>query len=133
MDKKVVVMSAEDVAAMRKAHKDAEAAYFDAKVAALKFAAKEMKETGKFYTVQQVAQMTGLTPGEIAAQFSDNYGCKAAFASGLCRDKVVNDWRHTERRYVEVLPTGEINPEHIITVKRREHIIKVLPKDFDRR
>lgn len=133
MDKKVVVMSAEDVAAMRKAHRDAEAAYFNAKVAALEFAGKEMKETGKEYTVQQIAQMTGLTPGEIAAQFSKNYDCKAAFVSGLYRNKVVNNWRYTERRYVEVLPTGEINPEHTITVKRREHTIKLLPKDFDRR
>lgn len=133
MDKKVVVMSAEDVAAMRKAHKDAEAAYFDAKVAALEFAAKEMKETGKFYTVQQVAQMTGLTPGEIAAQFSNNYGCKAAYVSGLLRNRIVNDWCRTVHRYAEVLPTGEINPEHTISISRREHILKVLPKDFDRR
>lgn len=34
----VVVMSSADVAAMRNAHKEAEAAYFQAKVGALRFA-----------------------------------------------------------------------------------------------
>lgn len=38
---KVVVMGANDVAAMRKAHKEAEAAYFEAKVGALEFVAQE--------------------------------------------------------------------------------------------
>ena len=45
MNTTVVVMSPTDVAAMRKAHKEAEAAYFDAKVGALEFAVSEMETT----------------------------------------------------------------------------------------
>lgn len=47
MNNTVIVMSADDVAAMRKAHKEAEAAYFKAKVGALEFAADEMKASGE--------------------------------------------------------------------------------------
>lgn len=46
---KVVVMGPADVAAMRKAHKEAEAAYYQAKVGALEFVAQEMKTTGAYY------------------------------------------------------------------------------------
>ena len=71
MEKKVVVMSGADVAAMRKAHKEAEAAYFDAKVGALEFAVEEMKSTGKEYTLHEVTAMTGLTPMEVVVRLSE--------------------------------------------------------------
>ena len=47
MNKTVVVMSNADVAAMRNAHKEAEAAYFQAKVGALQFAVSEMESTNR--------------------------------------------------------------------------------------
>lgn len=76
MNNTVIVMSADDVAAMRKAHKEAEAAYFKAKVGALGFAADEMKASGEWYSAAELASMTGLTSGEIAAQLG--YGsCRA--------------------------------------------------------
>lgn len=58
----VVVMSANDVAAMRNAHKEAEAAYFEAKVGALRFATNEMEKTNEEYTLHQLTAMTGLSP-----------------------------------------------------------------------
>ena len=76
MEKKVVVMGAQDVAAMRKAHKEAETAYFNAKVGALEFAVDEMKATGKEYTLHELTSMTGLSPMEVVVQF--NGGCRAA-------------------------------------------------------
>lgn len=76
MEKKVVVMSGADVAAMRQAHKEAEAAYFNAKVGALEFVVDEMKSTGKEYTLHELTAMTGLSPMEVVVQM--NGGCRAA-------------------------------------------------------
>jgi hypothetical protein len=128
MEKKVVVMSGADVAAMRKAHKDAETAYFKAKVGALEFAVEEMTTTGKEYSVGEIAGMTGLTPGEVVAQFGiTGIRCRAATEAGLNRSAVSTWHRHSERQFVEVLPNGEINPNHIINIARRETVIKVTP------
>ena len=65
---KVVVMCAEDVAAMRKAQKEAENAYYQAKVGALEFVADQMKTAGEWYSAAELASMTGLTSDEIARQ-----------------------------------------------------------------
>ena len=125
MEKKVVVMSGADVAAMRKAHREAEAAYFQAKVGALEFAVEEMKSTGKEYTLHQVTAMTGLTPMEVVVQF--NGGCKAAQQAGVYRENLRFGIATTERKFVEVMDNGEINPDSVMTVTRRERYYKILP------
>ena len=125
MEKKVVVMSGADVAAMRKAHKEAEAAYFDAKVGALEFAVDEMKATGKEYTLHEVSAMTGLTPLEVVVQF--NGGCRAAQRAGVYRENLRSAVAITERKFVEVMPNGSVNPESIMTVTRRERVYKITP------
>ena len=134
MEKKVVVMSGADVAAMRKAHKDAETAYFKAKVGAVEFAVDEMKSTGREYSVNEIATMTGLSHGEVVAQFGvTGMHCRAAGEAGVYRSGISHWTRHTERQFVEVLPNGEINPNNIINVARRETVIKVQPRGEYRR
>lgn len=129
MEKKVVVMSGADVAEMRKAHKEAEKAYYQAKVGALEFIAEEMRSTNKEYTIYEIAHMTGLTPGEIVAQFNlTNIDCKAAREAGLRRNEVQSERRYSERQFVEVLPTGEINPNNVMTVRRSETVLRIPPR-----
>jgi glycerol-3-phosphate responsive antiterminator len=125
MEKKVVVMSGADVAAMRKAHKEAEAAYFDAKVGALEFAVEEMKSTGKEYTLHEVTAMTGLTPMEVVVQF--NGGCRAAQKAGVYHQNMRSGVTTTERKFVEVMSDGSVNPESIMTITRRERYYKIVP------
>lgn len=113
---KVIVMSAQDVAAMRKARKEAEAAYHQAKVGALEFMAEEMKQTGEEYTAAELSTMSGLSVGEITQQLS-GHGYDRIRA-GICR---VNCRKaYTEERYVRVLPNGEINPNQTVTIRRRK-------------
>lgn len=119
MEKKVVVMGAQDVAAMRKAHKEAEAAYFQAKVGALEFALQEMDEhAGQEYALHELTAMTGLTSMEVTAQLS--WGCQAAREAGICGKNVRRSTRTTERKFVEVMEDGAINPESVLTVTRQE-------------
>jgi hypothetical protein len=119
---KVVVMSANDVAAMRKAHKEAEAAYYQAKVGALEFVAQEMRRTGDEYTAAELAHMTGLSSGEIAAQLGCVY-TKASDEAGI--RNVRTSVRHLENRYVRILPNGDIDPNSILTVVRRQTVYKM--------
>ena len=119
---KVVVMSANDVAAMRKAHKEAEAAYYQAKVGALEFVAQEMRRTGEEYTAAELSHMTGLSSGEIATQLGCMY-TKASNEAGM--RNVRSSVRHTENQYVRVLPNGEIEPSSVITVVRRQTVYKM--------
>ena len=126
---KVVVMSANDVAAMRKAHKEAEAAYYQAKVGALEFVAQEMRRTGDEYTAAELAHMTGLSSGEIAAQLGYHY-TRASQEAGIGR--VNTGIRHTENRYVRVLPNGEIDPESVITIVRKQ-VVYQMPCETKRR
>ena len=133
MEKKVVVMSGADVAAMRKAHRDAEAAYFQAKVGALEFAVEEMKSTGKEYTLHEIAAMTGLTPMEVAVQLNPVFGCKAATEADVCSEHLRSSVKFTERKFVEVMDNGEINPDNVMTVTRRERCYKIVPNDGRRR
>lgn len=123
MEKKVVVMSSADVAAMRQAHKEAETAYFNAKVGALEFAVSEMKSTGKEYTLHELSAMTGLSPMEITVQLKG--GCRAARHAGVYNDYVFHGHRRTERKFVEVMPNGEINPSSVKTVSQIESIYKM--------
>lgn len=122
MNNTVVVMSADDVAAMRKAHKEAEAAYFEAKVGALEFVAQEMTRTGGEYTATELAHMSGLSSNEIARQLSGVYA-RASSKAGITN--VRTDVRHTENKYVRILPSGEIDPSSVITVVRRQTVYKM--------
>ena len=119
MEKKtVVVMSGADVAAMRNAHKEAEAAYFQAKVGALQFAVNEMETTHEEYTLHELCALTGLTPIEITVQM--NGGCRAASDAGVYQKRIRHGCRVTERKFVEVMPSGELNPQSVMTVQKRE-------------
>ena len=122
MNNTVVVMSADDVAAMRKAHKEAEAAYFEAKVGALEFVAQEMTRTGGEYTATELAHMAGLSSNEIARQLGGVYA-KASDKAGI--RNVRTGVRHTENKYVRILPSGEIDPSSVITVVRRQTVYKI--------
>jgi hypothetical protein len=121
---KVVVMSANDVAAMRKAHKEAEAAYFQAKVGALEFVAQEMRRTGEEYTAAELAHMTGLSSGEIAAQLGYMY-TKASEEAGIRADDVRTDIRYLENHYVRILPNGDIDPNSVLTIVRKQTVYKM--------
>ena len=123
---KVVVMSADDVAAMRKAHKEAEAAYYQAKVGALGFAADEMKASGEWYSAAELASMTGLTSGEIAAQLGTNF-CRARQEAGIQYGQVQTSIRHNELKFVRLMQDGSIDPNQIITVVRKQAVYKMRP------
>lgn len=129
---KVVVMSANDVAAMRKAHKEAEAAYFQAKVGALEFVAQEMRRTGDEYTAAELSHMTGLSSGEIAAQLGCMY-TRASQEAGIRSGEVRTGVRHLENRYVRILPSGEIDPNSILTVVRKQVVYKMPAEKQGRR
>ena len=129
---KVVVMSANDVAAMRKAHKEAEAAYFQAKVGALEFVAQEMRRTGDEYTAAELSHMTGLSSGEIAAQLGCLY-TRASQEAGIRSGEVRTGVRHLENRYVRILPSGEIDPNSILTVVRKQVVYKMPAEKQGRR
>lgn len=124
---KVVVMSAQDVAAMRKAHKEAEAAYYQAKVGALEFVAEEMKQTGGEYSAAELSAMCGLTPGEIAAQLGEGAYCRAAQEAGVL-GKVSSRWQRNEMQFVRIMPNGEIDPNQVMTVYRRQVVYKMRPE-----
>ena len=126
----VVVMSGADVAAMRNAHKEAEAAYFQAKVGALRFAVDEMENTHEEYTLHQLCALTGLTPMEVTVQM--NGGCRAASEAGVYGKPVRQGRRMTERKFVEILPSGELNPQSIMTVERWETTYRI-PGEKNRR
>lgn len=116
---KVVVMGAQDVAAMRKAHKEAEAAYFQAKVGALEFAMAEMGvHAGEEYTLSELTAMTGLSSMEVTAQL--NWGCKAAQEAGWSQTPIRRSSKTTIRKFVEVNEDGSINPTNVMTVTRNE-------------
>ena len=126
MNKTVVVMSANDVAAMRKAHKEAEAAYFEAKVGALEFVAQEMTRTGEEYTACELAHMSGLSSGEIAAQL--NHYCNAAHQAGISTHDVQTSVRHNELKFVRVMQDGSIDPNQTMTVVRKQIVYKMRPE-----
>lgn len=132
MKKEVVVMSSADVAAMRKACKEAEKAYYQAKVGALEFALQEMDEhAGQEYALHELTAMTGLSPMEVTAQLS--WCCQAARDAGICDKNVRRNIRTTERKFVEVTENGTINPESVLTVTRRERTYYILNQKSNRR
>ena len=126
MNNTVVVMSASDVAAMRKAHKEAEAAYYQAKVGALGFAADEMKASGEWYSAAELASMTGLTSDEIARQLGPGF-CRARQEAGIQYGQVQTSVRHNELKFVRLMQDGSIDPNQIITVVRKQVVYKMRP------
>jgi hypothetical protein len=132
MEKKIVVMGPQDVAAMRNAHKEAEAAYYQAKVGALEFVAEEMKQTGREYTAAELSTMCGLTSGEIAAQLGECGWCHAAVDAGV-QGKISTAERYNEMQFVRVMPNGEINPNQVMTVRRRQTVYKFRSDERGRR
>lgn len=132
MEKKVVVMGAQDVAAMRKAHKEAEAAYFQAKVGALEFAMAEMgAHAGEEYTLSELTAMTGLSSMEITAQLS--WGCKAAQEAGWSQTPIRRNKKTTERKFVEIMEDGSINPLNVMTITRNERTFYIPNQKPNRR
>lgn len=123
---KVVVMGPADVAEMRKAHKEAEAAYYQAKVGALEFVAQEMKTSGEWYSAAELASMTGLTSGEIAVQLGANY-CRARQEAGIKYGEVQTSERHNELKFVRVMRDGSIDPNQTMTVIRKQVVYKMRP------
>ena len=111
---KVVVMGPADVAAMRKAHKEAEAAYFEAKVGALAFTVGEMASTHKEYTLAELRAMSGLSSMEIVAQFDSHRYCRASYEADIHMHRIQTGRREVERKFVEVLPNGSINPDSVV-------------------
>lgn len=132
MEKKVVVMSGADVAAMRKAHKEAEKAYFQAKVGALEFAVAEMSATNEEYTLHELTAMTGLTSMEVVAQFGHQY-CKAAAEAGVRRQHIRTGRRITKRNFIEIMPDGKVNPDSIMTITRKETTYQIPNEKVTRR
>lgn len=123
---KVVVMGPADVAAMRKARKEAEVAYYNAKVGALEFAAVEMKISGQWYSASELASLTGLTSGEIAAQLGHNF-CRARQEAGIQYGEVQTSERHNELKFVRVMQDGSIDPNQTMTVFRKQTVYKMRP------
>lgn len=111
---KVVVMGPADVAAMRKAHKEAEAAYFEAKVGALAFTVGEMASTHEEYTLAELRAMSGLSSMEIVAQLDNHRYCRASNEAGVHNHRIQTGRRTVERKFVEVLPNGSVNPDSIV-------------------
>ena len=126
MNSTVVVMSADDVAAMRKAQKEAEAAYYQAKIGALEFVADQMKTSGEWYSAAELASMTGLTSGEIAAQLGTNC-CRARQEAGIQYGQVQTTVRNNGLKFVRVMEDGSIDPNQVITVVRKQTVYKMRP------
>ena len=123
---KVVVMCAEDVAVMRKAHKEAENAYHQAKVGALEFAADEMKASGEWYSAAELASMTGLTSDEIARQLGPGF-CRARQEAGIQYGQVQTGVRYNRLNFVRVMDDGSIDPNQTMSVVRRQVVYKMRP------
>lgn len=108
---------------MRKARKEAETAYYKAKVGALEFAADEMKTSGEWYSAAELASMTGLTSGEIAAQL--NHYCYAAQEAGISSRDIQTSVRHNVLKFVRVMQDGSIDPNQTMTVMRKQVVYKM--------
>jgi hypothetical protein len=124
-NEKVIVMGPQDVAAMRSAAKDAEVAYFNAKVGALEFVAEEMRGTGEEYTAFELSAMSGLTSGEIAAQLGRSW-CRASQQAGIHDNGGVRSGvRFVEQTYVRLMPDGSIDTDHQMRVTRKQAVYQM--------
>lgn len=99
--------TADLVANKRAAARAAANEYHQVKVQTLHEMGKVLSATGDCYTAKQLAEVSGLTSGEIAAQLGRNFHCKAAIEAGL-QHHVHADVRRITRRFVEVDATGNL-------------------------
>lgn len=106
----IVVNPAEslaDIVANKRAARAAANEYHRVKVQTLHEMGKVLSATGDWYTAKQLAEVSGLTSGEIAAQFGWDGDCKAATEAGL-HNHVHTDVRRITRRFVEVDEAGNL-------------------------
>lgn len=89
-----------------------------------------MENTHEEYTLHQLCALTGLTPMEVTMQMHG--GCRAASEAGVYCKPVRLGRRMTERKFVEVMPSGELNPQSIMTVGRWETTYRI-PGEKNRR
>lgn len=124
MNKKVVVMSAQDVAELRKQKKEIENAYHEAKAAAFEFIADEMKRTGKEYTAMELAGLSGLGVSEISANLYNVIHNIERFDSCTrnIKHRVASREAFTEEHFIHVLPNGEVNPNNTIVIRKRKNL-----------
>lgn len=108
----------ENVAKKRAAARAAAQEYHQLKVKTLHEAGRVMSATGDWYTAQELSAVTGLTSGEVAAQFGWGGNCKAATEAGLY-DRVHTDVRRLTRRFVEVDESGNPINDRIYEQHRR--------------
>lgn len=112
--------AAETLANKRAAARAAAQEYHQLKVEALHQVGRVMSANGGWYTAKQIADATGLTSGEAAAQFGWGGNCKAATEAGLY-NRVHTEARTITRRFVEVGVDGIPINDRIY--ERHEHII----------
>lgn len=99
--------TADIVANKRAAARAAANEYHQVKVQTLHEMGRVLSATGDQYTAKQLAEASGLTPGEIAAQFGRHYYCNAAIEAGL-QHHAYTDVRRITRRFVEVDAAGNL-------------------------
>lgn len=104
--------TAENVARMRATAKAAAENYHQVKVQALNGVGRALSANGGLFTARQIAEATGLTSGEVAAQFGYNGRFKAATDAGLC-GHVHSEAHRITRRFVEVDVCGNIIDDRI--------------------
>lgn len=92
--------------------------YHQVKVQTLHEMGRVLSATGDCYTAKQLAEVSGLTSGEIAAQLGRNYHCKAAIEAGL-QHHVHADVRCITRRFVEVDEAGNLVDGRVYEQHRR--------------
>lgn len=113
-------IAAENVAKKRAAAREAAKEYHQLKVQTLREMGRVMSATGDRYTARQLSEVSGLTSGEVAAQFGWGGNCKAATEAGLY-NRVHTEARTITRRFVEVGVDGIPINDRIY--ERHEHII----------
>lgn len=112
---------------MCRATKEANGAYFEAKVGALRMTIEEMEKTHEEYTLHELSAMSGLSPQEVVAQMSRFRNCKAAHKADVHRNRVIyRGGRTTERRFVEILPDGRLNLDSVKVVETYESTFQVM-------
>jgi hypothetical protein len=120
-DTKVVVMSAEDIAALRTQKKEVEKSYREAKVAAFKYLVNELKQTGEEYTAMELSGLSGLSVGEITANLSGNV-CGNTDCTYAISGKIASRTTWTEEHYAQILPDGTVNTDKQVVIKRRKNV-----------
>ena len=118
---KVVVMSAQDVATLRAQKKETEESYRKAKIAAFEYIADEMKRTGEEYTAMELSGLSGLSVGEIVANFFGN-ACGYTDYTLSIGDSITSRETWTEEHFVQVLPDGAVNTDKQLVIKRRKKV-----------